>query len=97
AVIPAFAVGRTQDMLLTLAAGKFDVWLDGMGKKVNNIYMDHPEYLRSAKKLREAMNRVRVVRSQRGGLQALAAAAVVTTRGMLGGGPILRYMQSVRA
>src|SRR5437899_2033133 len=76
ALIPAFAVGRTQDMLLTLAAGKFDVWLDGMGKKVNNIYMDHPEYLRSAKKLREAMNRVRVVRSQRGGLQALEADAI---------------------
>ncbi|TLZ57940.1 MAG: MBL fold metallo-hydrolase [Methanobacteriota archaeon] len=96
ALIPAFAVGRTQDMLLTLAAGKFDVWLDGMGKKVNNIYMDHPEYLRSAKKLREAMNRVRVVRSQRGGLQALEADAIVTTSGMLDGGPIIRYLQAVR-
>jgi len=96
ALIPAFAVGRTQDMLLTLAAGKFDVWLDGMGKKVNNIYMDHPEYLRSAKKLRDAMNRVRVVRSQRGAFQALEADAIVTTSGMLDGGPIIRYLQAVR-
>ncbi len=96
ALIPAFAVGRTQDMLLTLAAGKFDVWLDGMGKKVNNIYMDHPEYLRSAKKLREAMNRVQVVRSERGSRQALEADAIVTTSGMLDGGPIIRYLQAVR-
>src|SRR3989442_11385684 len=79
ALIPAFAVGRTQDMLLTLAAGKFDVWLDRMGKKGNNIYMDHPEYPRSAKKLREAMNPVRVLRSQRGGPQPPEAGAVVTT------------------
>ena len=96
ALIPAFAVGRTQDMLLTLAAGNFDVWLDGMGKKVNNIYMDNPEFLRSAKKLREAMNRVQVVRSQRGAHQALEADAIVTTSGMLDGGPIIRYLEAVR-
>jgi len=96
ALVPAFAVGRTQDMLLTLAAGQFDVWLDGMGKKVNNIYLDHPEYLRNAKKLRDAMNRVRVVRSQRGALQALEADVIVTTSGMLDGGPIIRYLQAVR-
>jgi putative mRNA 3-end processing factor len=83
-------------MLLTLAAGQFDVWLDGMGKKVNNIYLDHPEYLRNAKKLRDAMNRVRVVRSQRGALQALDADVIVTTSGMLDGGPIIRYLQAVR-
>jgi len=96
AIVPAFAVGRTQDMLLTLAAGQFDVWLDGMGKKVNNIYLDHPEYLRNAKKLRDAMNRVRVVRSQRGALQALEGDVIVTTSGMLDGGPIIRYLQAVR-
>src|SRR5438034_7443612 len=89
ALVPAFAVGRTQDMLLTLAAGQFDVWLDGMGKKVNNIYLDHPEYLRNAKKLRDAMNRVRVVRSQRGALQALEADVIVTTSGALDGREVL--------
>src|SRR5437867_3382798 len=96
ALVPAFAVGRTQDMLLTLAAGKFDVWLDGMGKKVNNIYMDYPEYLRSARKLRDAMNRVQVVCGERAARQALEADVIVTTSGMLDGGPAVRYLQAMR-
>ena len=96
AIVPAFAVGRTQDMLLTLAAGKQEVWLDGMGKKVNQIYTDYPEYLRSARKLREAMNRVQVVRSERGARQALEGDVIVTTSGMLDGGPVIRYLEAVR-
>src|SRR5438093_680965 len=34
ALVPSFAVGRTQDVLLTLAKARHEVWLDGMGKKV---------------------------------------------------------------
>ncbi len=96
AVVPAFAVGRTQDILLTLAKGKFDVWLDGMGKTVNSIYMNYPEYIRSVKKLNHAMGRVNVVRTERGGRQALKSEVIVTTSGMLDGGPVIRYLEALR-
>lgn len=96
AVVPAFAVGRTQDVLLTLAKGKFDVWLDGMGKTVNSIYMNYPEYIRSAKKLNHAMGRVNVVRTERGARQALKSEVIVTTSGMLDGGPVIRYLEALR-
>ena len=43
ALVPSFAVGRTQDILLTLAKARHEVWLDGMGKKGNSSYVEHPE------------------------------------------------------
>ncbi|TLZ98445.1 MAG: MBL fold metallo-hydrolase, partial [Methanobacteriota archaeon] len=49
ALVPSFAVGRTQDVILTLAKARHEVWLDGMGKKVNTIYVENPEYIRSVK------------------------------------------------
>src|SRR6266511_1841863 len=71
ALVPSFAVGRTQDILLTLSKARHEVWLDGMGKKVNSIYVENPEYVRSVKALRKAMNRVRVVRGPRDAQLAL--------------------------
>ena len=96
ALVPSFAVGRTQDVILTLLRSRFEVSLDGMGKKVNSIYVDHPEYIRSVKRLRQAMNRVRVVRNPRDGQHALQGDVIVTTSGMLDGGPVLRYLEKIR-
>ncbi len=96
ALVPSFAVGRTQDILLTLAKARHEVWLDGMGKKVNSIYMEHPEYIRSAKKLRQAMHRVKVVDSPRARELALRGEVIVCTSGMLDGGPVLHYLDAIR-
>ncbi len=96
ALVPSFAVGRTQDILLTLAKARHEVWLDGMGKKVNSIYVEHPEYIRSAKKLRQAMHRVKVVDSPRARELALRGEVIVCTSGMLDGGPVLHYLDAIR-
>jgi len=97
ALVPSFAVGRTQDILLTLAkAGRHEVWLDGMGKKVNEIYLGHPEYVRSVKKLRQAIHRAKAVHSRHGSELALRGEVIVTTSGMLDGGPVLRYLEQIR-
>jgi len=95
-VVPAFAVGRTQDVLLTLSQKRFDVSLDGMGKEVNSIYSNYPEYLRSVKRLRTAMHRVHVVRHQQHRRQALKGEVIVTTSGMLDGGPAVQYLSAIR-
>jgi putative mRNA 3-end processing factor len=95
AVVPAFAVGRTQEVLMTLARKRFDVFLAGMGREVNSIYVEHHGYVRSTKKLRQAMNRTRVIHSFRQGEKALGAEVIVCTSGMLDGGPVLRYLRSI--
>ena len=48
-VVPAFAIGRTQEVLMVLAKQQYDVWLDGMGKEVTKTYLRNPEYLKDPK------------------------------------------------
>src|SRR5437660_1616186 len=96
ALVPSFAVGRTQDVILTLAKARHEVWLDGMGKKVNSIYVENPEYIKSVKALRKAMHHVSVVRGPRDSEMAVQGEVIVTTSGMLDGGPVLRYLEKIR-
>ncbi|MEM0342978.1 MAG: MBL fold metallo-hydrolase [Thermoplasmata archaeon] len=95
-IIPSFAVGRTQELLLLLKDSGFQFWLDGMGKTVNKIYLDYPEYMRSAKRLRQAVNRTRVVRNVRARARAAESEVILTTSGMLDGGPVLSYIEAVK-
>jgi len=96
ALIPAFAVGRTQEVLLILKKKRFDIWLDGMGKMISNIYRGFPEYVRNAPKLRKVIKDVRKVRSETGREKALRGEVIVTTSGMLDGGPVLRYVERLK-
>jgi putative mRNA 3-end processing factor len=95
-IIPAFAVGRTQEILLLLKDSKREFWLDGMGRKVCKIYLSMPEYVRSAKRLRQAVNRTRLVRNAQARSRAAKSDIIVTTSGMLDGGPVLDYLDQLK-
>ncbi len=93
-IVPAFAVGRTQEVLMTLAHTDLEIWVDGMGRKVNDLYREGPKgYLRNLPALTRALDRVHVVEDQRDRAQAQAHGdVIVTTGGMLDGGPVLGYV-----
>jgi putative mRNA 3-end processing factor len=95
-LIPSFAVGRTQEILLLLKDSRYEFWLDGMGKTVNKIYLRYPEYVRSIRRLRQAVNRTREVRNMHARSRAIKGDIIVTTSGMLDGGPVLSYIDAVR-
>ena len=96
-IVPAFAVGRTQEMMLLLHNRGYEIWLDGMGKTVNKIYFRYPEYIKNLKALKKAKNDVRVVHSPKGREKALRFADVIlTTSGMLDGGPVLWYIDKIK-
>jgi len=96
AIIPAFAVGRTQEVMLLLRDTKFDYWIDGMGKTVAKRYLEHSEYLRSAKKLANARRRGHEVHTPRARAAALKGEVIVTTSGMLNGGPVISYLTALK-
>ncbi|MGI0072003.1 MAG: MBL fold metallo-hydrolase [Thermoplasmata archaeon] len=92
-IVPAFAVGRAQEVLMALAASGFETYLDGMARKVNSIYLSAPEYLADARKFRRALEGVNVVEAPGDRKKALREAdVIVTTGGMLDGGPVLYYV-----
>lgn len=93
AIVPAFAVGRAQEVLMALASAGFETYLDGMARKVNEIYEAAPEYLADARRFRRALDGVHVVEQPGDRRKALREAEViVTTGGMLDGGPVLFYI-----
>ncbi|MBM4237582.1 MAG: MBL fold metallo-hydrolase, partial [Euryarchaeota archaeon] len=95
-IIPCFAVGRTQEVMLILRDKGYDMWVDGMGRTVTSLYLDQPEYLRSEKHLRVAKKRIKEVRTPAGRNMAMKGEVIVTTGGMLDGGPVVRYLQNVK-
>jgi len=96
AIVPAFAVGRTQEILLLLKDSKLDYWHDGMGKSVNKLYLSEPQHLRSAKRLRQAVTRGREVKNFHARQRAHNGEVIVTTSGMLDGGPVVSYIEAAR-
>jgi putative mRNA 3-end processing factor len=98
ALIPAFAVGRSQEMIDVLYEHKvkFPVFLDGMSQKAALVSLKYPEYLKEAKNLKNSHKKIEWVRTKKDRLRALdEPGAIVTTAGMLEGGPILSYLKQV--
>ena len=97
AVVPAFAVGRTQEVLLICAAHDIDCYVDGMGTRVTRQFLDQPEFLRDADALREAAGHARFVTNP-GQRERIADqnTVIVTTSGMLSGGPAMTYVPAIR-
>lgn len=98
ALIPAFANGRTQDVVMTLHKHlpELDVHVDGMGKRVAKIQMDHPELLRDPVALNSAWNWCKKVSSKSDRKKALNADCIVSTSGMMDGGPSIWYLNRLR-
>jgi putative mRNA 3-end processing factor len=96
AIIPAFAVARSQELLLVLKNIGYDIWFDGMGKKISKIYLKYPKYLRSVDDLKKALKNVNVVHSDHGRKMAMKGPVIITSSGMMDGGPVLSYMNKLK-
>ena len=97
-VVPAFAIGRTQEILLVCAAHGIECYVDGMGKRITRMLGSHPEFVRDPEALRRATSHARFVTGRDGQRRRIAGqnTVVVTTSGMLSGGPAMTYVPEVR-
>ncbi|WP_393970975.1 MBL fold metallo-hydrolase [Oxyplasma meridianum] len=95
-ILPSFAVGRTQELMMTLSDMDLNIFVDGMGNGITGIYLNTPGFLKSIKDFRKSVGRVRQVRGN-GMRQRIVdeADVIITTSGMLDGGPVLFYIQQL--
>jgi putative mRNA 3-end processing factor len=98
ALVPAFGVGRSQEMACILAAYHFEypVVLDGMAREASRIIMNYKEFLRDPKLFMNAMHSLDWVESWRDRRKALKSPGVIiSTAGMLKGGPAAFYVSKL--
>lgn len=97
-LVPAFASGRGQDILQMLWRSGLDlnIHYDGMGKRVSRKWLEHPDFLRDAATFETAFRATKRVSSKSDRKKALGADVIVTTSGMLNGGPAVWYLNRLR-
>ena len=95
-LIPVFAVGRSQEVLLILERFANKIALDGMTKLASDIIAEYGSYLRNPEKLRSILHKVKYVQSAEERKQALKKRPIIiSSAGMLGGGPAISYLREI--
>ena len=67
-----------------------------MGEAVTRMYFNYPEYVSDIKKLKRAYRRARLIRNSADRKRAIKGDVIITTSGMLDGGPIMEYLKWVK-
>jgi putative mRNA 3-end processing factor len=97
-LVPAFGVGRSQEIACVLAAHHFEysVAIDGMAREASRIMMNYKEFLRNPKLFMEAMHSVDWVEGWRDRRKIIRTPSVIISpAGMLKGGPAVFYTSKV--
>ena len=95
-ILPSFALGRTQELIMVVSDLGLNVSVDGMGNLITGLYLDLPGFLKSGSAFRKSVGKVHQVRGRRMRETVLDHSdVVITTSGMLDGGPALTYIQQL--
>lgn len=97
-LVPSFSVSRGQEVMSILAEKGFDypVWVDGMIRQVTELYLAHGDYVRDHRLLSKAASMFRMVRGWQDRRRAYKKPGVIiSSAGMLKGGPSLYYLKKM--
>ena len=97
-LVPAFGVGRSQEILCVLEAYHFDhpIFVDGMALKANRILADCPNSLRDQELFSRAIRRAQWIDQWHDRRKATKMPCVIVSpAGMLKGGAAIFYMESI--
>ena len=98
-VAPAFAIGRTQEVMCICADHDIDTYVDGMGTRITEMFRRYPDFLRDPEELRRGKSNARFVDGRDGQRERIAdqGTVIITTSGMLSGGPAMTYVPAIRS
>ncbi len=96
ALVPVFAIGRTQELLLILDELDHTIYLDGMARRASQTILRFPDTLKNHDKLQAAVDRTVWIKNRRQRKRICGGPCIiVTTAGMLEGGPVLDYLSHI--
>ncbi len=98
-LLPVFAVGRSQEILTLLYKHNLTqhTYLDGMARAATSIVLNHPEFINDAASLAKAVEETMIIKGRDERSGALNGPSIImTTAGMLSGGPVLDYITRLR-
>jgi len=97
-LVPAFSVGRAQEIACILAAYHFEhpVVLDGMAREASRIMMGHLDFIKDPKLFMDGIHLASWIESWRERKEAARRPGVIISpAGMLKGGPAASYIQTI--
>jgi putative mRNA 3-end processing factor len=97
-LVPAFGVGRAQEIACVLAANHFEypIFLDGMAREASRIIMNYKEFLKDPRLFMNAMHSLDWVDGWRDRRRASKSPGVIISpAGMLKGGPAAFYISKI--
>jgi len=96
AIIPCFAVGRTQEMLVNMSGLGIPVYLDGMGVRATEAMLKYPSSLKNPEEVRKAFKDAIKIRNSRQRKEVLKKnCIIISTAGMLQAGAVTYYIKKL--
>jgi len=97
-LVPAFSIGRAQEIatILTERGFPYNIAMDGMALKVNEILLRHEDYLKDPKIFKKMLNRVELVNKWSRRKELIKTPGVIISpAGMLVGGAAAFYNSEI--
>ena len=97
-LVPAFGVGRSQELVCVLAARHYEypITIDGMARGVSRVMMNYSQFLKDPRAVSEALRSANWVEGWRDRRKALRSPGVIISpAGMLKGGPAMFYIGKI--
>jgi len=97
-LVPAFSVGRSQEIACILAAYNFEhsVTIDGMAREATRILMNHIDYVKDSRLFTDAVHMADSIEEWKDRRMAMKKPGVIISpAGMLKGGPASAYMETI--
>ncbi|MBI5332278.1 MAG: MBL fold metallo-hydrolase [Candidatus Aenigmarchaeota archaeon] len=97
-IIPVFALGRPQEVLLMLEKHTGLISIDGMAKEASEIILKHKKYIKDPKRLSRILENIAWIYSDEEREIAIKQfPIIITTAGMMTGGPVLFYLRNIKS
>lgn len=95
-LIPAFGVARSQEALMILQKYNYNgkIFIDGLAKKICDIYLNYPESLKSSDLFKKSLKKAQFISKKGRNIAKNSHGAIIAPSGMLQGGASISFVKS---